>query len=83
MGDLLKIDPTLVGVGCCVTVCDIDGNIVIVAVGEVDIIIGCGGYGCGCCGCVFVIVDFDANDVRVTHIVKVFTIEIAKPTPTQ
>jgi hypothetical protein len=84
MGDLLNIDPTLAGVGGGITVRDVDGDVVVVAVGEVDVVTGCVGCRCGCS--VFVVifaVDFDANNVRVTHVVKVFTIEVAKPTPTQ
>jgi len=35
---LLKIDAILICIGCGVTIGDVDGNVVVVAVGEVDVI---------------------------------------------
>jgi len=52
MSYLLKIDAMLVSVGGGITVRNIDGDIVIVAVGEVDAIIVTAIWrGCVRCGC--------------------------------
>jgi hypothetical protein len=85
MSDLLKIDAILVCIGCGIAVGYVDRNVVIVAVGKVDVItVTAAGIWCGCCSRVnFVVtvgvIDFDTNICVAQAIVKI-SINPAAPT---
>jgi len=76
MSNLLKIGTTLVGIGCGITVCYVDRDIIVIAVGQIDVT-WCGSS-CGNFVVTVVSVDFDAN-VCVTRAIVKASISPATP----
>jgi hypothetical protein len=76
MSNLLKIDAILICIGCSIAVCYVDRNVVVVAVGKVDVItitavgIRCGGSRVDFIVASINVVDFDANVCVAQAIVK-------------
>jgi hypothetical protein len=72
MSYLLKIDAILVCIGCVAVVCNVNSDVVIIAIGKVDVATCCVGWRFSC------LVDFD---VVVAHTVVVKTsVNPAAPT---
>jgi hypothetical protein len=68
---LLKVDPVSVGSGKTV-VRNVDSDVIVVTVSDIDVVVGVWYVGCVGFG-----IEFNANDVRVTHVVDVIAFAVS------